>query len=234
MQHRGRQAARRAGCAAHPRPGARWSTRRAGDRLCSGAGPVLRSIRGRDARRAAGHQPHGPSAGRARTDDLRPALRRRPGASAAGRWQQRWRGDHSPGRRRGAGRDGRLGDDTDRRRPVGRRAIRRAARNRCPAGQAHGHRRQDARVAGQIGVRAARRAGRNAGGGRSRSRGGEVDPGSRRTLVRRVQLPPQRVRRHRPARGAQAEARPDHQRRPADAQRGSPPSGPSSARRASS
>ena len=69
-------------------------------------------------------------------------------------------------------------------------------------------------------VRAARRAGRDAGGGRSRRRGRPERPGPRRPLVRRVELPPQRVRRPRPPRRAQAEAGPDHQRRAADAQRG--------------
>ncbi len=45
-------------------------------------------------------------------------------------------------------------------------------------------------------------------------------PGARRALVRRVQLPPRRVRRPAPPRRAQGEAGPDHQPRPADAQRG--------------
>ncbi len=69
-------------------------------------------------------------------------------------------------------------------------------------------------------VRPAGRARRDARRGRPGRRGGARRPGPGRALVRRVELPPRRVRRPAPARDAQGEAEADGQPRAADAQRG--------------
>ena len=63
-------------------------------------------------------------------------------------------------------------------------------------------------------------AGRDAGGRRARRRGRAQRPRPGRSLVRRVELPPLRVRRPEAPGGAQGEAGPDHLGGPADAQRG--------------
>ena len=61
---------------------------------------------------------------------------------------------------------------------------------------------------------------RDAGRRRPRRRGGTRRPGPGRALVRRIELPPRRVRRPAPAGDAQGEAEADDQPRPADPQRG--------------
>ena len=72
--------------------------------------------------------------------------------------------------------------------------------------QADGRRRQDPRDDRPPDVRAARVEGRDARRRRPRRRGSARRPGPRRALVRRVELPPRRVRRPAPARPAQGEA----------------------------
>ena len=69
-------------------------------------------------------------------------------------------------------------------------------------------------------LRPAGRPRRDAGRRRPRGRGGTRRPGPGRALVRRIELPPRRVRRPAPAGDAQGEAEADDQPRPADAQRG--------------
>ena len=88
-----------------------------------------------------------------------------------------------------------------RRRPAspGTSPVRRPAGGDRPAGQADGDRRQDPRADRPPDVRAARPAGRDPGRRRPRRRGVARGPGPRRALVRRVQLPPLRVRRPRAA-----------------------------------
>ena len=73
--------------------------------------------------------------------------------------------------------------------------------------------------------------GRDAGRRGSGRRGGPRGPGPGRALVRRIELPPRRVRRPAPARPAQGEAGRHGQPRPADARRGGDRSGRSSAAR---
>ena len=98
--------------------------------------------------------------------------------------------------------------------------VRGAAGGDRRAREADGHRRQDARADRAADVRAAGRARRDARRRRPRRRGGAGRPGPRRALVRRVELPPRRVRRPAPPRHAQGEAGADGQPRPADARRG--------------
>ena len=88
-----------------------------------------------------------------------------------------------------------------------------------PAGQADGHRRQDARSDRAPDVRAAGPARRVAGRGRPRGRGVAGRPRPRGSLVRRGQLPPRRVRGPGPADRPQAEAGRHGQPRAADPQR---------------
>ena len=112
-------------------------------------------------------------------------------------------------------------------------SLRRPARGDRDARPADGRRGQDPRDDRPQDLREAGRAGGDAGRGRPGGRGEPGDPDPGRALVRRVELPPCRVRRPAPAGPAQGEAGPDDQPGPADAQRGGddrPDRGPGDAR----
>ena len=215
VRHRRHQAARGQGHPPDPRPGPRRPPRGARAAGRGRARPPPRGDGRRDAPRAGRGDRGRPGPGRARPRRLRaPARDGALGADPA-RGPQRPDRDPARGRARGPRRHGRVG--AARRR--GLVAVRGAAGGDRPAGEADGHRRQDAGPDHPGDVRAARPEGRDPRRGGPAGRGVARDPGQGRSLVRGGELPPLRVQRPRAAHRAQGEAGPDGLARPADAQR---------------